>query len=43
MEKCKLLFQESIKVKAEIISSGILESIKVMGTQSALAIQKQKK
>jgi D-sedoheptulose 7-phosphate isomerase len=43
MEKCKLLFLESIKVKAEIISSGILESIKVMGTQSALAIQKQKK
>ena len=43
MEKCKLLFQESIKVKAEIISSGILESIKVMGIQSALSIQKQNK
>ena len=43
MEKCKLLFQESIKVKAEIISSGILESIKVMGIQSALSIQKQRK
>ena len=43
MEKCKLLFQESIKVKAEIISSGILESIEVMGIQSALSIQKQRK
>jgi D-sedoheptulose 7-phosphate isomerase len=43
MEKCRLLFQESIQVKVEIISSGILESIKIMGTQSALAIQKQKK
>ena len=43
MEKCKLLFQESIKVKTEIISSGILESIKVMGIQSALSIQKQRK
>ena len=43
MEKCRLLFQESIQVKVEIISSGILEFIKIMGTQSALAIQKQKK
>jgi D-sedoheptulose 7-phosphate isomerase len=43
VEKCKLLFQESIKVKAEIISSGILESIEVMGIQSALSIQKQRK
>ena len=43
MEKCKLLFQESIKVKTEIISSGILESIEVMGIQSALSIQKQRK
>jgi len=43
MEKCKLLFQESIQVKTEIISSGILESIKVMGIQSSSSIQKQKK
>jgi len=43
MDKCKLLFEESIKVKVDIISSGILESIKVMGIQSALSIQKQKK
>ena len=43
MEKCKLLFQESIQVKTEIISSGILESINVMGIQSALSIKKQRK
>jgi hypothetical protein len=33
MEKCELLFQESIQVKVEIPSSEILESIKVMGIQ----------
>ena len=43
MDKCKLLFEESIQVKVKIISSGILESIKVMGTQSAVSIQKQNK
>jgi D-sedoheptulose 7-phosphate isomerase len=43
MDKCKLLFQDSIQVKNKIISSGILESIKVMGIQSALSIQKQNK
>jgi len=43
MEKCKLLIQESIQVKTEIISSGILESINVMGIQSALSIKKQRK
>jgi len=42
-EKCKLLFEESIQVKTEIISSGILESIKVMGIQASSSIQKQKK
>lgn len=43
MEKCKLLFEESIQVKTEIISSGILESIKIMGIQCSSSIQKQKK
>jgi D-sedoheptulose 7-phosphate isomerase len=43
MDKCELLFQDSIQVKVKIISSGILESIKVMGMQSALSIQKNKK
>lgn len=43
MEKCKKLFQESIKIKEEIISSGVLRSIKVMGSQSSLAIKAQKK
>lgn len=43
MDKCKLLFEESIQVKVKIISSGILESIEVMGIQSALSIQKQRK
>jgi D-sedoheptulose 7-phosphate isomerase len=42
-EKCKLLFEESIQVKTAIISSGILESIKVMGIQASSSIQKQKK
>ncbi len=27
MEKCRLLFQESIQVKVEIISSGILDRV----------------
>jgi len=43
MEKCELLFKESIQVKNKIIASGVLKSIKVMGAQSALSIQKNGK
>jgi D-sedoheptulose 7-phosphate isomerase len=43
MDKCNLLFQESIQVKQKIISSGILQSIKNMGMQSALAIRQEGK
>jgi D-sedoheptulose 7-phosphate isomerase len=43
MEKCKLLFQDSIQVKHEIISSGILQSIENMGMQSASAIRQGRK